>query len=425
MPEATHTAPPAVNRGSRLDLHELVIRRENEHVIAGRVATETFVALPVIGERALELLALQSSVGDAEAALSSETGTSVDLVGFAGNLVDLGFVHSVDGRPAGADEEALGSSLPWLRPEHCSWLFSAPAKLVFAGLVMAAVLTAALDPDLVPRPSDFFWSDHASLVIAGNALMFLSALALHEMFHLAAARSVGASGRFSLGTRLNTLVAQTDVTGLWAVPRRRRYRTYLAGMACDLLLLSIAVSVMAHLALSDDLRRILSAFVLLLVFGLGSQLALYMRTDVYFVLADLVDAKNLMEDATAYALSQIRRLAGLIRRPRRLEPATDVLASLSARERRNVRLYAPVMAIGSTVALTFAALYGLPIVVEMYVHAVAAIRTGAQTGDASRLADGLVALAVQGGFQGLFLVVLVRNRGARVKAVLRRLGTAG
>ena len=424
MPEAPPAAPQAVHRDSRLDLHELVIRREDEHVIAGRVATERFVALPEIAEPALALLARERSIGDAEEALKAQTGADVDLVGFAGSLVDLGFVRAIDGRAVGAEDEPVRTSLPWLRREHCRWLFGTAAKLLFGALLLAAIVTLALDPDLVPRASDFFWSDHTSLAIAGNAVMFLSGVALHELAHLAAARSVGASGRFSLGTRLNKLAAQTDVTGLWAVPRRQRYRTYLAGMACDLLLLSIAVLTLANLDLSTDLHRAVSAFALLAVFRLGSQMLLYMRTDVYFVLADLLKAKNLMEDAAAYVLSEVRRAARRLRRPREAPPPPDVLRALSPRERRNVRIYAPVMTVGSTAALAFAAVYGVPIVVELYVQGIDAVRTGVADNDASRLADGLVTLGVQGGFQGLFLYVLVRDRGARVRTVLGRLRTA-
>lgn len=420
---ATTPAAPPIDRSTRLELHELIIRLEDEHAIAGRVATETFVALPVIGGRALELLAREPSIGDAEDALRSETETDVDLAEFAHSLMDLGFIRAVDDRPLGPDE-TLRSSLPWLGRKPSRWLFSAPAKLVFAVLVVAGALSTALDPSLLPRPSDFFWSQSTSLVLVGNTVMFLGALALHEVAHLAAARSVGASGRFSLGTRLHLLVAQTDMTGLWAVARRERYRTYLAGMSCDLVLLSIAVLALAHLAMPADLHRLLSAFVLLLIFGLGRQLQLYTRTDVYFVLADLLRAKNLMEDAAAYTLSHVRRCKGLLKRPRRLQPARDVLRALSPRERRNVQMYAPIMVIGSAVALSFAALYGLPIILDLSSHAIEATRAGATQGDAARLADGLITLCVQASFPALFALVLIRNRAARTRAVLRRLKTA-
>jgi putative peptide zinc metalloprotease protein len=414
---------PTVDHDSRLELHELVVRDEDEHVIVGRVATAEFVALPPIGRRALELLAQRSSVGEAEAALSAERGTPVDLVGFAGSLVELGFVRAVNGEPVAAEAPAA-PSLPWLAPAHCRWLFGRPVKLLYALALAAAAVTVARQPGLVPAYGDFFWSSHTSVVLAVNTLMVVAVVALHELAHLAAARSVGVAGRISLGTRLHLLVAQTDVTGVWALPRRRRYRVYLAGMAWDLLLVSALVLALGHLALPGGLRELLAALVLVLVFGLLGQLQIYLRTDLYFVLADLMATKNLAEDAAAYALSCARRAGGLLRAPARRAAAVDVLRALPPRERRNVRLYAAFMVAGSLVALSVFAAYGLRIVIELYGQALAAIADGAAGGDLARLGDGALTFTVQAGFQLLFVWVLVRNRGARMKAVLARLGPA-
>ena len=425
MTETAHALPVTVHRESYVALHELVVRREDEQVIAGRVATETFVALPEIGGHALEVFAAERSVADAEAVLAARTGAPVDLVEFVESLVELGFVRSVDGRPVGA-EEPRSASLPWLRPRHCAWLFGLPATIAFMALVVAAIATVVVGPSrLVPHSSDFFWSSHLSLVIAGNTGMVLAALALHELAHLAAARSLGVNARFTLGTRLQNLVAQTDVTGLWALPRRRRYRAYLAGMASDLALLSGAVLALGHLTLPDTVRAVLSALVLLLMLALARQFQLFMRTDVYFVLADLLGAKNLMEDAAAYVGSQARRLTGLLRSPHRLAPVADVLRSLPQRERRNVRIYAPVMVVGCTVSLTVALVYGLPIILGFYARGIDAVVTGAARGDVARALDGAVGVGVPGTLQALFVVVLVRGRAARTRAVLRRLRTTG
>ena len=421
MPEPPRIQNPPLNQRSRLELHELVIRPEDEHIIVGRVATETFVALPPIGQRALQVLAAGAPIADAERLLGDECGHPIDLVDFATNLLELGFVRRVDDQPITTDDEPPPNSLPWLRPEHCRWLFSLPAKVTLAGLLAAATLILALHPKLIPRTSDFFWSSHISIVLAGNTLIFLAALALHELAHLVAARSLGVGGRFSLGTRLNTLAAQTNMTGLWTLPRRLRYRAYLAGMASDLALLSITVLAMC-LHPSEDTRRPLAALALLLALGLASQFQLYMRTDMYFVLADLLKAKNLMEDASAYALSEIRRLARVLTNSQQ-QKGRDVLQALSARERRNVRVYAPVMVLGSAVTLSVGFAYGLPIVLGMYVHAIGAVSSGLQGGDTASMADGLVTLGVQAGLQGLFLAVLLHNRGTRLRAVLQRLRT--
>ncbi len=53
-------------------------------------------------------------------------------------------------------------------------------------------------------------------MIAVDAAIGWVLIALHELGHLATARAAGAPARISLGTRLQFLVAQTDVSGVWA-----------------------------------------------------------------------------------------------------------------------------------------------------------------------------------------------------------------
>jgi hypothetical protein len=55
-------------------------------------------------------------------------------------------------------------------------------------------------------------------------VLFALTATVHELAHLAAARSLGVPARIGLSTRLFYLVAQTDVSGIWAAPRRARYR---------------------------------------------------------------------------------------------------------------------------------------------------------------------------------------------------------
>lgn len=416
---------PSLDQDSLLDLHDLTIRPEDDQVIVGRLATSAFVALPDVGGQALELLAGGQRVGEAERVLAARHGSPIDLVEFAGNLVDLGFVRAVDGHAVQEGDEVMRPSLPWLRAEHCRWLFTRPVLAAFVALVAAAAVTLGLRPDLVPGHRDFFWTRSTSLVIAANTAMVLAAVAVHELAHLMAARSLGVPGRFSLGTRLHVLVAQTDVTGLWSVPRRRRYRAYLVGMAWDLSLLSCVVLLLAYAPMDGVVPALLGALALLLVFGLAGQLQLYMRTDVYFVVADLLRAKNLTEDAGAYLGSWLQRgVARMSRRPRPRDGHQDVLAALPPRERRAVRLYAVLMLAGSVLALSAFARLGIPILIDLYSAAADAAWTGATTGQPARLADGLVTLAVEGGLQLVFLWVLLRNRGARVRAVWRRVAAA-
>src|SRR6201999_3517219 len=83
------------------------------------------------------------------------------------------------------------------------------------------------------------------------------AVFLHEFGHLVATRAVGVNSRMGISHRLWYLVAETDLTGLWSVPRNQRYLPMLAGMIIDITVLSLIVL----LLLCQDLRLfMLSSF---------------------------------------------------------------------------------------------------------------------------------------------------------------------
>src|SRR5262249_43940437 len=148
-----------------------------------------------------------------------------------------------------------------------------------------------------------------------------------------------------LGTRLNNLALQTDVSAAWAVPRRQRYRIYLAGMAWDTAAVGTAVLVRAYGGPGPTLDRLLAAYVLVTVVSLAFQAQVWMRTDLSFVLMDLLGCGALFHDGLRYA----RYLVG--RAVRRRSAGPDPVRDLPHREARAVRLYAPLLVAGSALAL--------------------------------------------------------------------------
>ena len=413
-------APPsaALTPDTTVVLHELAVRPEGEEAVVGRMDTGDFVALPLVGVRAIELLRSGLRLGEAEDRLEAELGQRPDLGEFVESLVEIGFVRAIDGTAIGS-EDGREPSLPWLEPRHVRWLFGRGAKAAYSALVLASLATLALHPELFPSYHDFVWSDITSLVIVVNTAMFLLDIAAHETAHLAAARSFGVPARITLGTRLYNLVAQTDVSGLWALPRRCRYRGYLAGMLWDGGVASACLLALAWLDLPSLADGLLSALLLMIVLGLLSQLQLFMRTDLYFVVADLLDAKNLFEDATVYLGVVWRRLLARVRGA----PQSSLdgpLGALSPRELRIVRIYAWLMLLGSLVALTLFALYVAPVVVVLLADASRAVAAGIRDGDPWQILDGVATWAVEGGLQVAFLVVFARSRREWLSRLRRR-----
>src|SRR5262249_33815110 len=157
------------------------------------------------------------------------------------------------------------------------------------------------------------------------------AIALHEFCHLAAARAEGVYARIGLGTQLQFLVAQTTVSGLWGSPRRIRLRVYLAGVTSDLVIIAACSLAITALQPAGFARRSGEALILSLLLSTAHQFALYMRTDMYFVLQELLRCKNLYADSRDFAWSVLRRaMAATVGK----RPPADPTDDLPCHERR-------------------------------------------------------------------------------------------
>jgi putative peptide zinc metalloprotease protein len=183
-------AEQPVRDDARLTLHELVVRSEDGGYVVGRPATGTFVTLPAIGARAIELLRQDRCLRDVRAQLQRAHAVDVDVRGFAGDLIQLGFVRAVDGEPL-AGAEPPHAHLARLRERHVRWTFSVPTATLFALIVAAAIVTVIRQPGVVPHRDDFFWLPTLSLTLIANTAIFALTATVHELAHLAAARSLG------------------------------------------------------------------------------------------------------------------------------------------------------------------------------------------------------------------------------------------
>ncbi|MFC5946366.1 hypothetical protein ACFPZ4_33675, partial [Micromonospora harpali] len=295
-------------------------------------------------------------------------------------------VAAVDGQPVpGAPVPA--ATLPRLRRRHVRWLVARPVAVAVLAVTGAAAVTALLAPGVLPSHRDLLWSPHASLVLAGNAAVAWSIVLLHELAHLLTARAHGVPGRLGLGTRLQFLVAQTDVSGIWAAPRSARLTVYLAGMAVNVVVASVAVLVHAAAAPGTVADRAAAGVLLLAVLPLPVQFLVFMRTDVYFVLQDVAGARNLYADGAAYARWWLRRAAR--------RPGVDPSLALPARERRAVRWYALLLVVGTAACLAVAATVTVPFTLALLVDAAGGLRPGGDPVDRFDAA-GTAAVAAPG-----------------------------
>jgi putative peptide zinc metalloprotease protein len=357
---------------STLEFFPLKVRAEADEFIVGRPSTGSYAVLSDGAMEAAALLARGHSVAGAKRALAGRNGQgAARLRPLLETLLAAGMVKSVDGMPLAELRAPRRYHLTLLRRRHVAWLFSPPAAAVYAMLVALGVGIVLADPRYLPRAADVVV---VSDPIKNLALLWgvsVIAMAAHELAHLLAATSLGVKASFALSYRLFFAVAETDLTDLWLVERRKRCLAYAAGMANDILLTCAAVTgLWLHdrhlLPLPALLSGTLRLTVLVLVCGVLWQFNFYLRTDVYYLIANATGCRNLSHDATAYLKHMLARcVAGAPSRR---------LAGVPPREMRIVRVYAILMVLGTAAVVILGAAYlGAVVVLLLGRHTAAGV----------------------------------------------------
>jgi hypothetical protein len=296
---------------------------EGDEVVIGRPETGIFLALPAEAVEILDDLAAGRSVGAAQENFSRahhETPDVADLLTF---LDTKGFVRRRNGdyRQSLEPSPSPASPTPSNRkyhfgdiPETVARRFFGPTSTRLYLLVIAlAVLLVAQHPVLIPNGRSLYFSDYQTAKVLIVFSFSLLSLFIHEFCHLLAARAASVKSRIGLGRRLWVLVAETDLTGLWAVPREKRYLPLLAGPISDgvfasLIIFLLYARMQGYLVLSRGVFEVVRAILLLYFVRLLWQCFFFVRTDFYYVIAAYFGCKSLMKDTQLFIRNQIRRL---------------------------------------------------------------------------------------------------------------------
>jgi putative peptide zinc metalloprotease protein len=415
MNESAPPRPPARTLpgadATRVLLHPLSMRQDGDLWVIGRTDTGDFALVPAVAHRAITLLRDGHTVGQTAQALQKETGADIAIADFVASLDDLGFIAAIDGETR-AGPTTLRPTLPWLRPQHLRWLLHPALAWLALAVITSAAAMMITDPALVPRYSDLVWSRHSGMVLAVNAALGWSLVWLHELGHLTTARAAGVPARMSLSTRLQFLAAQTDVSGVWAAPRRTRITVYLAGIAVNLIVASTCVLILGLAGPGGLIRHLLAALALESLLLLPLQLLIFMRTDVYFLIQDMAGCANLYADGSAHIRYLAQRTCRAIRR--RGGPQRNPAHALPPRERRAVQAYSWLLLSGTTATIAVAVCITIPAAIALLAHATSELASRSAT---DKL-DGAAALIVVGGFQITWLCTWWRRHGSQVRAHL-------
>jgi hypothetical protein len=345
-----------LERQPPLDFHGLSYLEEDTEVVVGRSDIDSYGMFPSDGAALLKQLEAGRTPAEAAGWYRETYGEAVDMAGFVETLRELKLIR----------DDAVGADLA--EPAPVRWqrlgraLFSAPAWLAYAALVVAAVAVVLRDPRFMPDADHLFFVDYA--VVVGIAL-FIGSIPLalfHESFHVLAGRRLGLRTKVRVSQRFFFLALETTLDGLVAVPRSKRYLPLLAGMLADILAIA-GLTVVAYLTRepASDLS-LLGGFCLALAFTTVMrfvwQFYFFLRTDVYYLVSTTLRCVDLQNTARELLRNRLNALLG--RRHKLVDED-----GWHPRDRQAARWYAPLLVVGYAGALVVLLSVVVPIAWEV------------------------------------------------------------
>lgn len=395
---------------ARLTVYPFTRQPDGDEVIIGRPDTATYLALPPDAVEVLDGLASGQSVAEAQATYQAKWGETPDMDDFLELLAKKGFVWFGDAAGPGVTGEAAAASpvryhLTGLSERAARRFFSPPAMAIYGLAIGLALMAIAREPWLVPGLNAIYFERNMTLMTILITGLSLAGIFVHELAHLVAARAVGVPARLGLSNRLWIIVAETDMTGVWQVPREKRYLPILAGPLIDgfsasLITLLLFADSRGWLTMAPLLYRSLQALWFGYAVSLVWQGCLFVRTDLYYVVVNYFGCRDLMSNTERYLRNGLSRVLPRLKR--------FDLSAVPKREMEVVRWYAWIWVSGRLLSLSILLGVVLPVTVA-YVQNVARILGRGYGVDPGAYLDVLLFGALFLFHQGLGLFMWLRS----------------
>lgn len=283
---------------SNVSLRPLTIRKDKKHYVVEDVVTSEFYEMPKVCIDAIELLNQRMQLDNIESVLISQyPEEEINMVDFVAQLLEIGLVDELDGEKIKRDAVTnTHSGFTCLPQSLGQFFFNSISSKLYVLLLVASIGLILFKPDLFPRYSDLFMFDLMFQNIIALLLISFFLVILHEFGHVLAVRSEGLPAKIEVGNRLFFVVLETDMSQVWKLPAEKRNKLYLAGMNFDLAVLFLALAAQLFVSDSTITMGLLKLVVLDTFIRLIYQTAVFMKTDLYYVIENLTGCYNLMEN---------------------------------------------------------------------------------------------------------------------------------
>ncbi|MBS8266612.1 hypothetical protein DYI25_19495 [Mesobacillus boroniphilus] len=334
---------------THVTLKQLAIRKDQKHYIVEDVMNGEFYEMPEVCIVAIELINHKRSLDEVEKALLVKyPDEDIEILNFVSQLLELNLISKLNG------EEILSGSVQknqtgflWLPQTLGRFFFNPISSKMYFLLLIASAGLILFNQDLFPRYFDLFVFDLMFQNIVALLVVSFFLVILHEFGHVLAVRSEGLPAKIEVGNRLFFVVLETDMSQVWKLPAEKRNKLYLAGMNFDIVVLFLALSAQIFTSESTLTMGLLKLIVLDTLIRLFYQAAVFMKTDLYYVIENNSGCYNLMENGRNYLAKWLPFLR---------VPDTETFAE----EEKVVRRYAVFYLAGILLTFIITAYYYIP-----------------------------------------------------------------
>ena len=301
--------------GLRYVVIPLSIQQDGDVYVVGTVDLGEFYQFPEQGLAILKMLQSGDTPAEISARLTDEASDPVDVDDFVDQLTDIGFIYREDPGQAVAVRPETAAPIANrtfnVDPRLARALFSLPVVACCSTIVLYAILVATANPALRLNIDALYTDTNRTLLLVTVLGLSLIQTVAHELGHMLAAARHGIKCRYGIGTRMWTIVAESDLTGILSLPRAKRYFPMLAGLLVDILslsLLTILLDALLRFGVGGFTVQVVQVMMLEIAIAMAWQFNVFVKTDIYFVICNYFSYPDLDLDARAYLRHLLHRV---------------------------------------------------------------------------------------------------------------------
>lgn len=280
-------------------LLKLSIQKDGDEYIIGDVLNETYIKVPYEAVKVIKECNGKNAIKEIQS-----NCPEVDVLDFINTLHELNLIFQIDENQILQEYNPKENSK--IVNAVSSVFFNTYAYVVYSVLFLASISLFVFNTSLLPRIDDFFLVEFMGVNIL---IIFVTSWILtfiHELGHYLAASKYKVPVTFNLNLRMHWLVVEANMTNLWSISKKHRYIAFLGGIMFDSVLLFAALVIQIGI---EDLFFVsyLKLITLVLSFRFLWHFLVFLRTDIYYVLTNLLNISNLHQNSKLYLMQLIKK----------------------------------------------------------------------------------------------------------------------